>query len=252
MRNTKDIIIEKALINVLAVGDYGSGKSTFFSSFPQPGFIFDFDNQIPIYRYGEWDYGQYSVNPKGWAQFEKDFKEVKTVCAEGKYKTVIFDSATGMTALAMERALSLDPKRSKTGGPLWNVHYQMVKNLIEGKIRQLLSLPGCNHLLACHLKVTQDMESGTIISIDPNLTGQLINDVPAMFGEIYILRPKQQGGKTKYKMTTVTKGHLKARSNLSGKLHLLPDEVDNDYGELMKHLKTEPGTKTITKIKTNI
>ena len=245
MKNTKDVTVENSAMNVLAVGDYGSGKSTLFASFPQPGFIFDFDNQIPVYRDGDWDYGQYPVSPKGWSDFEKDFREVKSSCKEGKYKTVIFDSATGMTALAMERAMSLDPKRSPTGGPLWNVHYQMVKNLMEGKMRQFLSLPGVNHLLACHLKVTQDMESGTIISIDPNLTGQLINDVPAMFGEIYVLKPKQKGGKTRYKIQTVTKGHLKARSNLSGKIHLLPDEVDNDYEAIMTHLlKKKPDNES--------
>ena len=123
------------------------------------------------------------------------------------------------------------------------MHYQMVKNLMEGKIRQFLSLPGCNHLLACHLKVTQDMETGTIISIDPNLTGQLINDVPAMFGEIYICRPRQKKGKTDYKIQTVTKGHFKARSNLSGKMHLLPDEVDNNYTAIMQYVKNKEEEK---------
>jgi len=142
-----------------------------------------------------------------------------------------------MIALAMEKALSLDPKRSPTNGPLWNVHYQMVKNLIEGKIRQLLSLEGCNHLLSCHLKITQDMETGVVISIDPNLTGQLVNDVPAMFGEIYVARTKKKGGNTEYLIQTVTKGHLKARSNLSGKLHLLPDELPNEYDAIMQKVK---------------
>ena len=118
MKNTKDLDIQTSALNVLAVGDYGSGKSSLFSTFPQPGFVFDFDNQIAVYRDGDWDYGQYPVSPQGWAQFEKDFRDVRNLCKEGKYKTVIFDSATGMTALAMERAMSLDPKRSPTGGPL--------------------------------------------------------------------------------------------------------------------------------------
>ena len=243
MKNTKDLEIKNSDMNVLIVGDYGSGKSTFFSSFPQPGFVFDFDNQIPVYREGDWDYGQYPVSPKGWAEFEKDFRVVRDRCKEGAYKTVVFDSATGMTALAMERALSLDPKRSPTGGPLWNVHYQMVKNLMEGKIRQFLSLPGCNHLLACHLKVTQDMETGSVVSIDPNLTGQLINDVPAMFGEIYVAKAKQKGKSTLYTIQTVTKGHLKARSNLSGKMHLLPDELENSYEGIIKRLENEKEVK---------
>ena len=224
-------------MNVLAIGSYGSGKSTFFSTFPTPAFVFDFDNQIAVYRGNDFDYNQYPVSPIGWAKFEQDFREVKLLQKEGKYKTVIFDSGTGLTALAMEKALSLDPKRSPTGGPLWNVHFQMVKNLMEGKIRQLLSLPACNHLLACHLKIVQDMETGTVLSIDPSLTGQLVNDVPAMFGEVYILQPKQKGGKTQYCIQTVTKGHLKARSSLSGKLHLLPDLMANDYNAILSILK---------------
>jgi len=235
--NAKDYNIETGYLNVLAVGSYGTGKSTFFATFPTPGYLFDFDNQVAVYRGNDFEYSQYQLSPAGWAKFEADFRKVKEACKEGKYKTIIFDSATGMIALAMERALSLDPKRSPTGGPFWNVHYQMVKNLVEGKIRQLLSLPQSNHLLACHLKITQDMETGAVISIDPSLTGQLVNDVPAMFGEVYIAKTKQKGGKTQYKLQTVTKGHFKARSNLSGKVHLLPDEMENDYPTIMSTLK---------------
>ena len=179
MKNTKDVTVENSAMNVLAVGDYGSGKSTLFSSFPQPGFIFDFDNQIPVYRDGDWDYGQYPVSPKGWAEFEKGFRVVKDACKEGKYKTVIFDSATGMTALAMERAMSLDPKRSPTGGPLWNVHYQMVKNLMEGKLRQFLNF-NCNLVFIAHMNTKVD-ENGAVIGVEPSLTGQLSADVPSYF-----------------------------------------------------------------------
>lgn len=237
MPNAKDFNLEVSTLNVLVAGSYGSGKSTFFATFPTPAYLFDFDQQVAVYRGNDFEYSQYTMSPAGWAKFEADFRKVKAACREGKYKTVIFDSATGMIALAMERALSLDPKRSPAGGPLWNVHFQMVKNMLEGKIRQLLSLEGCNRLLACHLKVTQDMETGAIISIDPSLTGQLINDVPAMFGEIYIAKVIQKGGIVKYRLQTVTKGHLKARSNVSGKSHLLPDEMDNEYSEIIKHLK---------------
>jgi hypothetical protein len=237
MPNAKDYTVETGFLNIMVSGSYGTGKSTFLATAPTPGYVFDFDNQIAVYRGCDFDYGQFQLSPAGWAKFEVEFRKIKMAQKDGQFRSIIYDSTTGMIALAMERALSLDPKRSPTGGPLWNVHYQMVKNLVEGKIRQLLALPNCNHLLACHLKITQDMETGAIISIDPSLTGQLVNDVPAMFGEVYIAKTRQKGGKTQYKLQTVTKGHFKARSNLSGKVHLLPDEMENDYPTIIRTLK---------------
>ena len=46
MPNAKDISVNSEFLKVMSVGESGSGKSVFASSFPTPGFIFDFGNEI--------------------------------------------------------------------------------------------------------------------------------------------------------------------------------------------------------------
>ena len=50
MPNAKDISVNSEFLKVMSVGESGSGKSVFASSFPTPGFIFDFGNEIISYR----------------------------------------------------------------------------------------------------------------------------------------------------------------------------------------------------------
>lgn len=229
------------------LGDFtivrNTGKSVFASSCPAPGFLFDFDDGAQIYRNKDFDYESYSLSAHGWVKFEKDLREIKKEVEAEKYQTVVVDSTTSMTDIAMERALQLDPKRSVTGGPLWNVHYQIVKNLMEGKLRQIISLP-CNIIVITHLQVIQDQETGAIIGVEPLLTGQLSKIVPGYFGEVYCAFSKQVakkvgGGKaeTVFYLRTVPRGHYKARSRLSGKERLLPDEISNSYEALQIALK---------------
>ena len=42
MANAKDVSINTEWLKVMSVGESGEGKSIFASSFPTPGFIFDF------------------------------------------------------------------------------------------------------------------------------------------------------------------------------------------------------------------
>ena len=95
---------------------HNTGKSVFASSFPTPGFIFDFGNEIISYRGKDFDYESYDVSAAGWSKFEKDFVGIKKAVEEGKYKTVVVDNLSAMTDLCMEKALQLDPKRSPTNG----------------------------------------------------------------------------------------------------------------------------------------
>ena len=242
-QNTKDVNPNTEYIKVFLTGDFGTGKSVFAASCPTPGFIFDFDDGAQIYRGKDFDYESYSLSALSWVKFEKDLREIKKEVEAEKYQTVIVDSTTSMTDIAMERALQLDPKRSVTGGPLWNVHYQIVKNLMEGKLRQIISLP-CNVIVIAHLKVIQDQETGAIIGIEPLLTGQLSQMIPGYFGEVYCtfsrqVAAKKPGGKaeTVFYLRTLPRGHYKARSRLSGIERLLPDEIPNNYQALQAALK---------------
>lgn len=232
--NAKDVTVNTEWLKVMSVGESGSGKSSFAASFPTPGFVFDFGKEILSYRGKDFDYEQYELTAQGWGKYEKDFVEVKKAVTAGKYQTVILDNVSAMTDLCMEKALQLDPKRSATGGPLWQVHYSMVKNLMEGRLRQLLNLE-CNLVIIAHLDTIKD-ETGAVIGVEPSLTGKLSTDVPAYFDEVMYHITRREGGVTKWFVQTVPIGRNHGRSRASGKEGLLPDVVENDYTEIMAYL----------------
>ena len=223
-------------LKVYILGDYGTGKSTFAASCPTPGYVFDIDNGILSYRGKDWEYDTVELSGAGWVKFEKYFREVKAAVKEGKYKTVVFDSTTSFMDLCMERAMQLDPKRSPEGGPIWNVHYMIVKNLAAPKLRELLTF-NCNVILIGHWKTSTDAKTGNIISVDPLLTGDLAEKVPGYFDEVYSATTRQKGGKEEFILRTITRGYYKARSRISGLEHILPDELPNNYDAIMEYIK---------------
>lgn len=224
------------LIKVFVLGGYGTGKSVFASTFPTPGFVLDFDDGMLSYRGRDWDYETFEMSGKGWVQFEKVYRHVKDAAMAGKYKTIVLDSSTSMTDCAMERALQIDPKRSPEGGPIWNVHYMIVRNLMAPRLHNLLTFP-TNIVVCGHWKVETDQKTGAIISVDPLLTGQLSQKVPGYFDEVYTAFTKVREGKERYFLRTVTRGFYKARSRISGPYRLLPDELPNNYPALIKHME---------------
>jgi len=234
MPNATDITVNTEWLKVMSVGNSGTGKSIFASSFPIPGFVFDFGGEIISYKGKNFDYEQFEVSPQGWAQFERNFIQVKKDVKEGKYKTVIIDNLSSMSDLAMEKALQLDPKRSATNGPLWQVHYSMVKNLMEGKLRQIINLD-CNLVLIAHLDTLKD-DNGAVIGVEPSLTGKLSADVPGYFSEVYYHEVRKINGETKWMVQTVPLGRNHGRSRSSGKERLLPDMLENDYNEVIAYL----------------
>ena len=233
MPSCKDLTADTTFLKCMVIGKAGTGKSVFASSFPTPAFLFDFDKGALTYRGKDVDYEQFPLTSAGWTAFEKCFSQVEKDVIAGKYKTVIFDSASTLTDLAMERAMMLDPKRSATQGPLWNVHYQMVRNLVEGRIQKFVNLP-CNLVLTAHVDIVTDAESGAVIDARPLLTGQLSIKIPGLFDEVYFATAQTKGKDTNFYMQTVPKGMFAARSRISGKERLLPDFVPNDYSEIMK------------------
>jgi len=226
IKNAQDVTVSTEFLKLLVVGDYGSGKSIFASSFPTPALIFDFDRGILSYRGKDFDYCSYATEQKCWLEFEKDQRDVAKAVAEGKYKTIIIDSTSTMADLAMERALQLDPKRNpNTNGPVWNVHYGIVKTLVEGQIRKILQMQA-NIVIIAHLQLIKDEETGAILGAQPLLPGQLSIKLPGYFDEVYYAFTKQKEGHAQYVLQTASKGHYKARSRISGEKHILPFELD--------------------------
>jgi len=244
MPSAKDVGVNTEFIKVMSVGDSGTGKSIFASTFPTSGFVFDFGDEIVSYRGKDFDYEKFELTAAGWAKFEKVFMEVKKAVAEKKYATVVIDNISAMTDLAMEKSLQLDPKRSPTGGPIWNTHYPMVKNLMEGRLRQILNLQ-CNVVMIAHLDKIED-ENGAVIGVEPSMTGKLSVDVPSYFSEVYYHSVRREGGETKWFVQTVPIGRNHGRSRLSGKERILPDIVENDYNEILAYLTGKKKKTTTT------
>ena len=233
MPNAKEVTVNTEYLKIMSVGEPGTGKSIFGSTFPTPGFIFDFANSIISYKGLDFDYEQYPLSPQGWTKFEKDLVQLKKDVAEEKYLSVLIDDLSAMTAVCMERALQLDPKRSPTGGPVWNVHYSMVRNLMEGRLKQIMALP-CNIHFIAHIEILRNDE-GQITGVAPMLTGALPVVITGYFDEVYYHTTKREGGDTKWLVQTVPMGYNRARSRLSGKLRTLPDLLPNDYNEIMAY-----------------
>ena len=226
IQNAKDVTVSSEHLKLLVIGDYGSGKSIFASTFPTPALIFDFDRGILSYRGKDFDYCSYATDQKSWLEFEKDQREIAKLVTEGKYKTIIVDSTSTMADLAMERALQLDPKRNpNTNGPVWNVHYGIVKTLVEGQLRKILQLQA-NIVIIAHLQLIKDEETGAILGAQPLLPGQLSIKLPGYFDEVYYAFSKTKEGKAQFVLQTASKGHYKARSRISGEKHILPFELD--------------------------
>lgn len=248
MPSAKDVTINTEFLKCMSVGEPGTGKSILASTFPTPGFVFDFAKSIISYRGLDFDYEQYDQSPLGWTKFEKDVAAIAKLVKEGKYVSVIVDDLSAMSSVCMERALQLDPKRSATGGPIWNVHYSMVRNLMEGRLKQIMNF-NCNIHFIAHLQVVQDQETGNVVGVQPMLTGALPTIIPGFFDEVYYHTVKREGGDTKWYIQTVPMGWNKSRSRLSGKQRILPDLLPNDYNEIIAYAagkKVKPKTTTQT------
>jgi hypothetical protein len=242
MPNAKDVTPDTEWLKVFVTGEYGTGKSIFASTFPTPGFLFDFGNGVLSYEGLDFDYEQYLLSPIGWDKLDRDLPIVKKAVQEKKYQTVIVDDVSAMTDVAMEKAMQLDPKRSPTNGPIWNVHYQMVRNLMEGRINQIVNL-SCNIVIIAHVDYVKDKDTGAVMDIQPMLTGQLAIKVPGKFDEVYYATSRREDNATKWYMQTVPIGMKKARSRLSGINKYLDDLVPNNYDAVMNMLRERRAKK---------
>jgi len=267
--NAKDLVEELDNLAVLVVGPAGTGKSVFASSAPTPAYVLDTGKEMLSYRGLDFDYDTFPKEGKSWAKMiravnslakgivpfsdkpaHKDPKTgIVTPAVKGVekvYKTVIIDNLSGATDIAMLRAMEIDRNRDPVGGPLWNVHYKMVANLVEDLIRLLLEIPG-NKIATAHTSTTKDDLTGRILA-EPRLQGRLSDVAPQWFDEVLYGTPRVgPGGRAEYMLQTVNTGFYKARSRISGKARKLPDYIPNewDYLTLKKRYDPTGATKNV-------
>ncbi len=226
MKNAKEIS-PGSTGQFLILGQPFTGKSTFASSFPTPGLLFDFDQQVSgAYRGKDFTYATYAQTAKGWDSFSKDLRSIDFQ----DYQTVVVDSTTTMQETAMQKALQINPQRCNDG-PCWNIHYTIVKNLMKPTLAKIKGCGAPFVVIISHMSIQKD-DNGVTYS-EPLLVGDLKTTIPGEFGEVYCARTATgKNGEKRFILQTVKQGIFLARSNIKGKEDLLPDYIENEFGVL--------------------
>jgi len=227
MKNAMDVKPDTEHLKFLVLGESGSGKSTFAATLPTPAFVLDCDKGILSYAGKDFDYESFELSPAGWKSLNAT---ITTLMKDSSYKTVVLDSITTVSLMAMELSLQMNPQRSPTGGPIWNVHYGAAKTLVEGIIFKLLQYKG-NICVIGHIKTVTDDDTGVTFK-EPVFYGDTGSKIPNLFDEVYYSTVKNKGGKPEYRLQTANLGLYKGRSRLSGVAGKLPLYIPNDYGSL--------------------
>ena len=230
---------EEVCVKVLVLGDYGTGKSYFARSFPEPIFLLDFDRGAIGYSGRKVyvpDYFQTDIQPAQlFALLEQDLdKLISGAHPEGEFKTIVLDSLTTLTKSAMDLALAKRPIPPDQP-PVWNVHYPMVKVFLDKLLDRLRRFNG-NVVAIGHVEYQRDDVTGEILAL-PALTGKLQGYVPAIFDEVYFAEVVQTKSGREYRMHLAPKAFKRARSRLRSVFKDIPETIPNSWSEIEKHLK---------------
>lgn len=229
-------------LKVLVLGDYGTGKSHFASTFPEPIFLFDFDRGRITYSGKKVFVPDYFINQtppeQVFSLMEKDLDKLLNQNHEaGNFETIVVDSLTTLMKEAMSLALKKKPLPPDSP-PIWNVHYPLVKVYVDkilDKIRRLQT----HVVVLAHVDYQRNDLTGEIIAT-PSVTGNLKTYIPAIFDEVYFSDVVQTKDQKSYVLLTSPSGFKRARSRLSSVVRL-PDRIPNSFEALASALKNLKG-----------
>ena len=230
-------------LKVLILGDYGTGKSYFARSFPEPIFLLDFDRGSVGYlgrKVYVPDYFSDSVQPSQlFALLEQDLDLlISGKHPEGQFRTIVLDSLTTLTKSALDLALTKRPVPPDQP-PVWNVHYPIAKVFVDKILDRLRRFQGFAVAIG-HVEYQRDEVTGEILAL-PALTGKLQGYVPAVFDEVYFTEVTQTREGRKYLVHLAPRAFKRARSRLRSVYPQIPETIPNDWKEIEKHLEMSNG-----------
>lgn len=217
----------------MLVGKPGVGKTSWAATSPNPGFA--------ACESGHGD-GLLSVAQQGVAYVTPTtLGDFEAICTGQVFKdrdTIVLDSLSAMVrtfikdyAIAVPRRGPDSPKR-KLGVPELD-DYQTMAEITRRLLSALLDLD--KNIVVTALEKSEKDENGAIVSIGPDLPGQLFLGAPALFYSVLYLKarpkfrvPGQPTSRyTEHYLVTTNDGlHVgKDRNNASGKAMLTPEEV---------------------------
>lgn len=232
-------------LKVLVIGDSGSGKTVFATSFPGKVFVADFDGKVvsAANHYGRHrpevvqgiDYEDYFENQASadhYAKFYSKLVQFETEAKAGKLSisTFVLDSLTTFFDAFLKEVMRQNPaiKGPAPGIPGLQT-YGIATPKFKEQLGRILALP-CHIVITAHIDVSKDEVSGEIVR-QAKLPGKLATYLPIVFGEVLRAYAEQgKDGKTVYMAQTKSDSKFTCRSQISG----LPDRVPLEYASLVK------------------
>lgn len=240
MPKLSDVDVAQGAITAIIMGKPGTGKTTLVSSFPRVR-LMDFDKKVKAALNPEWikklgrvpdlEFKEFVENSlvKGYAlkhnAFDdacRWFDELMGPALRNTFDYFAVDSITALTETAQNKALIVlgGAKRSSTHDSASTTGLAMlqkqdfggINSLIKQFLRMLID-SGKGVLAIVHEKETTN-DAGLLVSIDPMLIGQNVQQVPSMFQNVWHLRIEGVPPNHKRKLYCDFDGIRMARSEL--------------------------------------
>ncbi len=124
-------------------------------------------------------------------------------------ETVVVDSLTTLSDLAMNRILALN---GRAGGTPQLQDWLQQMNWLKNFILQVKALP-CHVVFIAHEQIEKDELTGKLEAL-PALTGKMAGKVGLYFDEVYSAQVVQKGKESEFRLLTSTAGIYMAKSRL--------------------------------------
>ena len=255
MPNLQDYKFDSNLvIQAIIMSPPGKGKTSLACTFPRPNF-FDCDGKIEVARnprflakYGSrWiQYEKFPeptiANPKivptAYEKMCRYFDDWMSPAKRNSFDTWVLDSGTTFSMLARCQALHILGKlnRSKTLEKAQQFGMEAMeqsdwgaeRSLVEKFVKQLLDTRK-HVLLLVHQK---EVTVNGVTEIMPLFTGDSKTVIPAMFKDVWHLRPTVVSNKPAMKLVAQPIGNYQIRSELG-----LDEIIDPDYDKIVARLR---------------
>lgn len=236
-------------VKVLLIGAPGAGKTCFAASFPGPILYMDFDNKVDsaalFYKDNPELLSQVEVRQLSTSFTADPMAEFNRIVAtelipqqrtgEMKYKTVVLDSISSFSHLALMHILQTNPGIkgvvTAQGKMTDQTHYGVLLREFKRLIPGLLTLP-CNVVMCAHVDTYKDQNTGVIIR-EASMDGSYSQKLPQAFKEVWHMYVDDKGVRWAQTRSDSRFGCL--RSQIPGLPN--PLNIDDGYSALAKYIQ---------------